>query len=307
MASFLAILIFPFLFLLGFGVLLARFELDPPPVPADPRTAGHTDVLLIDPEDGIRRGAIAFDYAGKFAKDPRLPDRVKAIEEAIPAAVAHVAARLGRGDRPPPAFTVRFRDEEQMRLPIRMSVFQELRGTEFRPLIVVGVDDLLDGDFDRVLSLRHEIAHCFHLAALGEPFYRLPSWVKEGLADWASGEGPVHVEGLVRRYGPLRPEAGVDPFVDGLEWRTDGDDYPEAYLAFAMVEEEFGPEASRRLVEELLTHTSYRVAVRRATGLDFPVFEMRARGFARREIERAFLKGVPATRPSPGTATPGSK
>lgn len=254
--------------------------------PGDPRLRGHTDVLVVDPIDKVVRGNLVLDYEGRIARDPRWERRRSEIEAALPAAAEFVQRRLGVLGRPAPPFVVRFRDDEQMGEYLYMSTFQELRGSEFRPLVVVGTNSLLAGNYDAEKVLRHEIAHCWHLAALGEAFYKVPRWVKEGLAEWASGKGDDTLRTTYQRRMSMPGEVGPEAVIDGLDGRQGADDYGENYLAFAMVEELHGIEGVQRLVGELFSTASHSVAFQRVTGLGMAEFESRFRDWAKRRVAK---------------------
>ena len=273
---------------LGYGALMAHslltFSLidehtDVPWTP-DPAHLGHADVFVVDAEDREIRGHVVADYAGRYSRAPRWPLRRAALEAELPGAIEFVRRRLGLGDRPVPPFRVRFRDDEEMGYPIFMNVFQELEDGAVRPLIVVGVDALVAGKYDLRRALRHELAHCWHLWSLGETFYVLPRWVKEGLADWATGPDCDRLRWLyLVECGP----PGIDPavlLVNGLDGRQERSDYAESWLAFLMIEREFGIEAVHRLAAELFSSGSHRVALRRVTGWNYEEFERRARAWA---------------------------
>jgi hypothetical protein len=260
---------------LTWGVVeIARFDAEAAPV-ADPAHLGHPDVLVVDSKDRVVRGRVVADYEGRFAKDPRWEGCLRAVEEEVPAALRDVREQLGLGGRPVPPFVVRFRDDEQMGFQLFMSTFQEVRGKEVLPLVVVGVDALLSGACDYREALRHEIAHCLHLAAAGDAFYGYPHWVNEGLADWATGRKGWRMDWLYATEcdGPGWYPPGL---VDGLEGGTARADYAEYYLAFAYVEDAFGTDAVRKLVAGLFDCTAVHTDVRNATGLSFPEFKNRA-------------------------------
>ncbi len=273
---------------LSWGVhVMSRFDLDgEADSKPDPRHLGHTDVFLVDPVDQEVRGHVVADYDGRFSKDPRWPVRLRDVEEEIPAAIRDVRDQLGLGDRPVPPFMVRFRDDEQMGFPIFMNTYQELHGNEVRPLIVVGVDSLLNRECNMGNALRHEIAHCWQLAALGDAFYELPCWVKEGMADWATGRGGDRLREL---YVLECADPDRDPcarLVSGLEGGPTRREYGEFYMAFAFVEGTLGKGAVQQLASDLFTSTAYRVSFERITGLPFPEFERKARSWAEEHVRK---------------------
>jgi len=282
-------------------VPLSRMD-EPAPSARHPSHLGHVDVLVVDSRDRVVRGHVVADYEGRFAKDPRWEARLRAVEEEVPKAIRDVREQLGIDDLPVPPIVVRFRDDEQMGHKQFMATFQEIRGKEVLPLVVVGVDSLLSMECDIREGLRHEIAHCFHLAALGDRFYDLPSWAKEGLADWATGRRGWRMDWL---YATECDQFGADPakwLVDGLDGENARGDYAEYYLAFAYVEDAFGVAAARKLVRELFTRTDVDVALHNATNLYFNEFVRRARAWALDYVHRdmadypAYLKAKGAFR-----------
>jgi hypothetical protein len=211
---------------------------------------------------------------------------VAELEAAVPESVEFVRQRLGLGDRPDPPFRIRFRDAEKLKARAFMSTFQEIQGSEIRPMFVAVAEPLVASQFDLRKALRHEITHCWQLSALGERFYALPRWVQEGLADWASGMGRNRMEELYVQWCSDTGPCPVERLVDGLDGTHAGIDYGEDWLAFAMVDEEFGLPAVQSLVRELFRHANYPGAFQRATGLPFPEFERRARAWAERYVAK---------------------
>ncbi len=261
----------------SFTLLDEDYGAVPPP---DPAHLGHTDVFVVDAKDRVVRGPVVADYAGRYSRDPRWPLRLAELEAELPGAVEFVRERLGLGDRPAPPFRIRFRDDEEMPSPLFMSVFQELEGGAARPLIVVGVDALVAGRYDLKQTLRHELAHCWHLWSLGAPFYAQPRWIQEGLADWATGPD---CDRLRRLYLDECGSPDIDPaavLVNGMDGRQERRDYGESWLAFLMIEREFGISAVHGLVAGLFSEGSPQVALQRVTGWDYEEFKRRARAWA---------------------------
>jgi tetratricopeptide (TPR) repeat protein len=240
----------------------------------------------IDPKDAVVRGNVVVDYDGKYADDPRFPAAVAVVEKAVPAALARVRARLGLEGKPPP-FRVRLRDTGERRDTLVMETSEELHGDAVVQAVVVRTEQLLGRTLDVETSLTHELVHVHHRHALGEAYYGVPKWVREGFAIWVAEQGSWHLGTAYVQSAPSLADADAGArLVNGLGGAHGLDDYPEDYLAFAWVESEKGPVAMKAFAKRLLAAPDAEGAFAAAVGLPFAEALARARGFAEARVRR---------------------
>jgi outer membrane protein assembly factor BamD (BamD/ComL family) len=239
----------------------------------------------IDPQDRVVRGMVVLDYDGKFAKDPRLSAAMAEVERLAPAALDAVRARLDlpAGSRPP--CRIRFRDTGERPDTVDMQTIEELSGTDVVQALVVRTERLLTRQYDVQTTLTHELTHVWHRHALGEPYYGVPKWAREGLALWVAKQGPERLRALynLRATDPSATDA-VEPFVNGLAGKHTLDDYGEDWLAFAWVESTKGESAVRALGRSLLESADVEGAFAKASGLPFAEAAVRMRAFAEKRV-----------------------
>lgn len=235
----------------------------------------------IDPADGEVRGNVVLDYAGKYRGDPAFAARVAEVERLVPEAVRRIRARLALPPGPTPPFRVRFADIGERPDDLHMSTSEELVGGEVRQALRILTEPLMLRRYDLADTLTHELLHVWHRHALGEPYYDVPKWAREGLAVWAAGQGPGRVTLLSVLYGAdPKVEDPVARVVNGLGGKHGVADYAEDYLAFAWVEERKGLAAVQALGRRLLASPDVPAAFAEAAGVPFAEIEAAVRGHA---------------------------
>ncbi|MBL9086095.1 MAG: tetratricopeptide repeat protein [Planctomycetia bacterium] len=242
----------------------------------------------IDPVDRDVRGNVVLDYAGKYRGDATYAARVAEVERLVPEAVKRIRARLALPAGPPPPFRVRFADIGERPSDLHMSTSEELVGGEVRQALRIYTEPLVLRRYDLADTLTHELLHVWHRHVLGEPYYDVPKWAREGLAVWAAGQGPG-------RLGLMAVVFGSDPkvtdpvarIVNGLGGSHSVTDYAEDYLAFAWVEERKGLAGAQALARRLLATSDVAAAFSEAVGLPFAEVEAAVRGHATTAVAKA--------------------
>ncbi|MCC7138046.1 MAG: hypothetical protein IT460_06405 [Planctomycetes bacterium] len=247
----------------------------------------RTWLARIDPADRTVRGPVVLDYDGKYAGDPAFLARVAEVERLVPEAVARSARRLGLAASDAPPFRVRFADTGERPDTTHMETREELHGAVVVQALVVRTEALMARLFDVARTLTHELVHVRHRHALGEPYYGVPKWAREGLAVWAAEQGPTRLPLLYNLLATNpKTEDAVARLVNGLRGPHTTDDYGEDWLAFRFVEETKGADAVGRLVRRLLRDPDVEAAFAEAAGTPFPAFEQAARAWAQDRVRR---------------------
>lgn len=244
----------------------------------------------IDPVDRDVRGNVVLDYAGKYRGDATFAARVAEVERLVPEAVKRIRARLGLPAGPTPPFRVRFADIGERPDDLHMSTSEELVGGEVRQALRILTEPLVLRRYDLADTLTHELLHVWHRHALGEPYYDVPKWAREGLSVWAAGQGPGRVALLTVLFGTDPKVADpVGRLVNGLGGAHTVVDYAEDFLAFAWVEERKGLAGVQALARRLLASADAAGAFADAAGLAFPEVEAAVRGYATTAVSAALV------------------
>lgn len=251
----------------------------------------------IDPKAKRVEGALVLDYEGSFRKDPRFHERVGEVKAALPVALRNMRERLLPFDRPEPRFLVRFDDGPAKRDGLHMISQEEIHGGRVVQALTIRTGPLVEGDYHLERTLTHEVFHCWQREALGESYYDLPKWVREGIALWVARQGDERIQLLVVLEGSNPSADPMRTLVNGLAGAHSLADYGEDYLALEFIEMTNGVDAAKALVRRLFESSDYPKAIAEASGLAYPQFLNRARDYARRRFEKA-LEGREAFLPA---------
>jgi|GEM_PF-3038490 len=242
----------------------------------------------IDPPDIEVRGSVVLDYAGKYRGDAAFAARVAEVERLVPEAVRRLRARLALPAGPPPPFRVRFADIGERPDDLHMSTSEELVDGEVRQALKIYAEPLVLRRYDLADTLTHELLHVWHRHALGEPYYDVPKWAREGLAVWAAGQGPGRLDLLYNLFATNpRTDDPAAKIVNGLGGKHSVADYGEDYLAFAWVEAGQGLVGVQALGRRLLASPDVAGAFAAAAGMPFPDVEAAVRGHATAVVTKA--------------------
>ena len=149
-----------------------------------------------------------------------------------------------------------FRPEEIERLG---GIAREVDDRDGDPVAsrVVIVPEMLRQTDDVLLNLiRHEFAH----VAIGQRDRRLPLWIVEGLAEWASWRGDTTFQIATSAVRAAEDDDGVSAMPSDTEFRSSGSGtaYGIAWFAMRWLETNHGAEAPYDLLDAVATKRAFR-------------------------------------------------
>jgi len=140
-------------------------------------------------------------------------------------------------------------------------------------------------------TLAHEYAHSLAEDLSGQKGEVLPSWVNEGLAEWAehevgiAGDRPVSAYRSMFRKADLVREGALSgdlfdlsSLESGLAWASrEGDEvtlqYAQSYMAMRYLIETYGASAAASMIADLGVRGTLGIALETATGVAYREFE----------------------------------
>lgn len=177
-----------------------------------------------------------------------------------------------------------------------------LLGVSFGPVVAMDSASAREkGNFNWGSTLRHELAHSFHL---GLTEHRVPRWFTEGLAVHEEHRGPIGWGGDVTpdflvalRDEKLKPVSQLnDGFVRPSYPQQVIHSYYQASLVLEYIESEWGFEAVRAMLNGFKERASTAEVMQRVLGVDAAEFDQRFDGFIKQRFaERLQALADPAS------------
>jgi hypothetical protein len=237
---------------------------------------------------------VDFAYEGKDRNSPDLDALKKRAAGSLPKAIHRVRYWLEAPDLEFPPLVLRFGDDDwhgNEDSSAAAWATDVVRGGTVVGVVTVGVEALLEGQFEGNGILAHELGHT--LRRKGCPGSRAAVWLEEGIAHWISGDIDLELPGYVLGWWvcpshfsagggwpefPLRSIPETEAAVAAL-----GDDAQRlcGVLLFEHLERTRGLKNMRKLVRALLTAADPSAVIREETGKSTDeIFAAVSRGLA---------------------------
>ncbi len=277
-------------FLLALAPALASFLAGCGPPPVDPSPSIGAEVRLAgDSSFGQARG---FLYDGEFRDHPAVQEFARAATGARGDASRRIAEKVGLDGRTAPEVVLEGASARSWTDPVLRGELRILEGRS-RPVVSILVPALATGRAtpDEVLVEALTVGQV--LARRGEDFFLLPPWFRTGLSLYASGRGDAVLESRLAEILPSNQSPSV--LVRGLDVESPGGWELAGYLAFATIEETWGPASLKDFVR-VVVEDGVEVANAFAVGLGISAEAFRSTflAYAAERLERV---GAPAQAP----------
>ncbi|MFH1707237.1 MAG: hypothetical protein ABIF71_04905 [Planctomycetota bacterium] len=170
----------------------------------------------------------------------------------------------------------------------------EIRKVEWRqvPVVTIFVEHIITGT-DLETLLAHEFIHGVMLERMADAYEPLPTWLKEGITMWGSGE----LEDDVARMVAGLALAGEQPLgiVNGLERLPHTAlDYAEDGLFFEYLAQTYGQKKVQAMIRELVNGGFFKQVVEKETGDLWDRIKEDAARFSRDYIKDKFAESITA-------------
>jgi len=222
-------------------------------------------------------GLVGMDYDGRFRSSPALPDCLASLCAEAEKARQEVWEALGLAETDKVRFEVLLTDLGRYTTGTRAWTTTILRGDTPGVAVFVASEPLMGGITDVRKILKHEITHCVQMHYQGDNMWRPPTWLREGVAMWVSGEAKdeVNVELLAN------PDQMADVSMITSRVRFRSMEYPWSYVAGAMafnvLESRVGQKKCTQIVRNLVRSEEWEGLMGEA-GLTAEAWEETARG-----------------------------
>ena len=126
-------------------------------------------------------------------------------------------------------------------------------------------------------ELTHEMTHAVMREMLGRDKYvALPRWFREGTAVYCAEQGEERIDFVFSSFWGQ----GLDKLINGLDGKHGYMDYPEDYLAFRYLEEQYGVETVKEVIANVMEGRPYREAISLSIEIPYPDFCEAAKEYA---------------------------
>jgi hypothetical protein len=133
-----------------------------------------------------------------------------------------------------------------------------------RRVVVLDMDDIIEGDIDLDQVLTHELTHTMMHLGARKPGQRFPKWFTEGLAVWVAGQIRLKAERDI--LVALVFERSLGWLSDGIKHRNHhSKDYLQDGLTFAWLHDQRGLTGVKRVVAASLAGTHPAKAIEEET------------------------------------------
>jgi tetratricopeptide (TPR) repeat protein len=259
----------------------------------DAPDSNYTRVLggyraLIDPPMRPDENGIDQDYAGKYAGMPIVATIRAQIVEARAAGAKLVKERFG-ATVDPSEILIRMIDKGAAQDGNHASTDLAYRGGKAIQLITVYMEYAVTGQMRIELTIPHELIHAVQRVAVGDAYYFLPKWLREGIAVWGANQGEERIDLLLSVFAT---HSGGNPasLVDGIDGDHSFRDYAEDYLAIAWIDRhcQAGDRAGVRELWDLIVQgKSCREALEAVAGRKYDAWAATVREYA---LERVLAR-----------------
>jgi hypothetical protein len=147
----------------------------------------------------------------------------------------------------------------------------------FRQDLVVNLTELSAHPMDFDTIFYHEMTHAVMNDAVGaEASLKIPHWLQEGMAMYASGEGDDRVKQAAE---PLVKSHASDLLYD-LDGPVLGSSYPQYYLAVKFMQDKYSVNAVQGVVRDLIQGKTLPDAIQDCMGLSLEQFKKEVQAYS---------------------------
>lgn len=215
------------------------------------------------------------EYSGRRIDADGLRAIHESVEKSLPNAYLLVESNLGlRSDRPD-RILIRYRDRLSPGGLTGKTKFHWISGG-FGAVILLAVDSTrLDDEVERKTLLAHELTHAIMTQTAPLKHRKLPKWLREGFAVYASDDVDTRLETALT--GAVFARKPTNSVCDGWENGFEIEDYAEAGVAVDYLARQVGREGLKVLVERILTGADWEQEITLIAMREYGQFVQEAR------------------------------